>query len=1135
MNKLIFGAIALSLALTASAGLSTPKRELRSTWFTTHVNIDWPHVKGSDANTIATQKAALLNYLDGFEKMKLNGICFHVRAQCDACYRSSYEPWSAVITGTRGKDPGWDPLAYAIDECHKRGLECYAWINPYRWSNGPDYKTPQDLEFKAKGWILSYGNYYVINPAIPEVREHILKVCKEIVDNYALDGVLFDDYFYPNNIPENESAGDWALYKASGANMSIGDWRRENVNIFVREFRDMIEAAHPDMRFGISPAGVAGDANTSAPKFGVEPNPVAATDWQYGTIYSDPLAWLSDGSIDFISPQIYWTTKHSTAPFEPLCKWWNYIADHFGRHFYTSHSVSFLADANTQANWAEVARQVELNRAYATTTRYNAPGEIFFSSKYFFGPTVSGLDEYLIEHSYPTHALAPVVPWKKIVTFGAPADLRFDGTKLTWTPIAAPRSILRYTVYAVPQNLSIDKASEADGDGISNDYLLKTCYGSEFTLPADKRSGYWYAVCAYDGASNEFEPATYNYPYGTSRKVTLTAPAEGEKVDWSANFSWTPVQGASYVVRIARDAAISDVVFTSGLISENTLLVNFDDMDQSTRYYWDVQCFEPDKLRSTSDSRSFVTPANVDAPKVTLVSPADGTVLEGTGTFSWTAVQGVDGYKLEVARDKDFTDIVYTGTYAPDVTSTDINVSYVGKGHFYWHVITSGRHLNPVASDSRTFSVEKITIGAFEPGYEIKKDPATYAAVNNIRVENLWMRSNKDGFGNISFAGNGMQDRSMVAVGEYVYLTHRSENSEGAVLSLEKYDGLTGEHIGSILIGGAANIAYFPLNTVTKDDNDNVVIANLVLNAMTTPVVLHQVDLKDGSLTEVARITLPDNLERARVDHVAVSGNVASGNFNVYMALSSTGNLARVTYADGKQTELKISSHSTFSPSSSSSFGIAAAITPVTRDEVLVNGGGTTMARYNIATGRMVDSFASNKDISDSQTTANGSGRFALGTSLYTVFPSNDHRGNGYRFDILRSDDDTFAGMKRIASVPAEGLGYIDSSTSSTPISAVCDPDGTARVYVYAVGNGIAAYRINDPSSGVSTVKAADDLKIGIEGSDIVLNRRAVQLDVYTVTGALVATVRGVDRLTVPGAGVYIVIAEGVTARVAVR
>ena len=1118
--KKILTASLLSLTLITPtavfAGKVTPKREFRSTWFTTHVNIDWPQRKGTSADVINSQKESMVEYIEGFERMNLNGACFQVRAQCDALYKSSYEPWSAVITGTRGKDPGWDPLQYCIDECHKRGLECYAWINPFRWSTGTDYSTPQDIEFKQKGWILSYDGYYVLNPAIPEAREHILKVCREIVTNYAIDGVLFDDYFYPNNLPENSSAGDWNLYKASGTTMSIGDWRRENINIFVRAFKEMIEEVHPDMRFGISPAGIAGK---SASKFGVDPVPstVKSSDWQYATIYSDPLAWLYEGSIDFISPQIYWQTYHSTAPYEPLCDWWTYVADHFGRHFYSSKNVYFFTSANNTSSWNEVATQVKLDRQYAEPTKLNAPGTIYYSSKYFYGPALSGLGDYLLDNANQTKALVPVVGWKKTPTYGAPKDLKLNGTKLTWTKIDAPKSIMRYTIYAVPENMTLEEATDESGDGISNDYLVKVCYDNSFTLPAEAQGKFWYAVCAYDGAGNEFEPAVVNYPQGSSVKVTLTSPADGATIDWISTFSWSAVNSAEYVLRIASDADFSDIVYTSDRLTANTLDNPYAALKPQTKYYWNVTCYETGKLGTASDTRSFNTKAYADAPKVTLLTPADGATVEGNINFSWTTDKEAAEYTLEIAKDATFRDMRYTTT----VTTGEVCVapSLIGKGKYHWRVKTNGPLLNSTPSAVRTFTIESLAIGEYEPGYTIKKDPATYPTVDGIQVENLWMRAVTSGFENISFLDNGMMERSMVAVGDFVYLTRRSENTQGAVITLEKYDGMTGEHIATIKLGDEGKLALYPLNSVAKDDADNVVISNLTTNAVETPLYVHLVDLNTGALKEVAKVSLT-GLSKPRVDHTAVTGNVVEGNFDLYFAVASDSYLVRITYSGGVEKDRKLIKLDTTT-------GIAANVTPISDSEVLVNGGGTPLLRFNLANGKTIEKLEKN-------TTANGSARVKLDKYYYTVYPATDYSSK-FTFNIDRAVTPNLADAKTIVTLPENGLGNINSSTSSTPISIVKDDEGSARVYVYAVGNGISAYKISDLTTSTNASLYDAGFNMSVIGRDVYFSRNIKDCRVYTLTGMLIGDYNNTSTITLPSEGYYVIVADGQSHKVGVK
>lgn len=299
----------------------------------------------------------------------MNSVCLQVRPMADALYKSSYEPWSSYLTGTRGQDPGWDPLAFAVEECHKRGLEINAWVNPYRFSNssGNDCTTAIDKQLKNSGILMQVGNRIVFNPALKASRDHLLKVCKEMIQNYDIDGIIFDDYFYPGGgTPEDSSAPDYQLYTQSNSGMSIGDWRRANVNQMVKDMWDMVQATKPYVKFSIGPAGVAGQRSTSATKHGVVPvdEYCRASDWQYKTIYSDPLAWLEEGTIDYISPQLYWKTTHVTNPFGPLTNWWSYIAEHFGRHHYPSHNIYFMAETNTKADWDEILQQIRYSRQY---------------------------------------------------------------------------------------------------------------------------------------------------------------------------------------------------------------------------------------------------------------------------------------------------------------------------------------------------------------------------------------------------------------------------------------------------------------------------------------------------------------------------------------------------------------------------------------------------------------------------------------------------------------------------------------------------------------------------------------------------------------------------------------------------
>lgn len=490
---------AVLLAIAALPMSSGVKREVRSVWMATVWALDWP----SSTSSTTAQKNEMVKYLDVLQKNNFNAVYFQVRTMSDAFYKSSYEPWSSYLTGTRGKDPGWDPLAFVVEECHKRGMECHAWVNPYRFSTGSNWSTAQDQALKSAGMLLAYTKSdgkttTILNPGLESVRKRIVDVCKEIISNYDVDGLVFDDYFYPEGIPVTSSAGDYDLWQKSGASMRFGDWRRNNVNQMVADVYKMVQHQKPYVRFGISPAGAACTSAAVAAKHGIDRCPVAS-DWQYDGIFSDPVAWLEAGTIDYISPQLYWKTNHKTNPFGPMTKWWSYVAKHFGRHHYASHSISFLNSSNTTSDWEEIGKQVQFSRDY---TENEAPGAVFYSAAYVTGKKQSGFGEWLQVNKFQNKALTPAIDWKKSDLEKVQVSaLSKRATVLSWAGV----DNVRYSVYAVPESVNVETLDSS----IPAEYLLGVSYKTTYTMPDDKKSGYNYAVCVLDRYGNEYEPVYY--------------------------------------------------------------------------------------------------------------------------------------------------------------------------------------------------------------------------------------------------------------------------------------------------------------------------------------------------------------------------------------------------------------------------------------------------------------------------------------------------------------------------------------------------------------------------------------------------------------------------------------------------
>lgn len=480
----------LMLAAGVEAVASSPKREMRGVWVATVWGIDWPSCQGAGADVRLRQQREMIQILDRCKQLNLTTVCFQVRGMADVMYRSELEPWSSFVSGRRGADPGWDPLKWVVAECHARGLECYAWVNPFRWSSGTDYNAPADKEWKRRGWLLTYGKYTVFNPGIEKARQHVVDICREIVEGYDIDGLIFDDYFYPNRIPETKDAPDYELYMAEAPWMSFGDWRRANVHKTVADVKCMIADTKPYVRFGVSPAGVAGKDDTSGGKWGEEGVDVKAADWQYREIYSDPVGLMYQGSIDFVSPQIYWATTHTTAPYEPIARWWHRSANVYGVHMYPSVTLERIDKGSLAEHRADLVRQIECNRRVSVDGNL---GTFIYSAKFL--PKVEGV---LMDGPFAYPSLPPCVAGVCDGEIATVEGVKLKRGVLSWHPADGAR---RYTVYAVPDEVSPREAMDESGDGIDAAFLLGVTYEPRMEVGEEK--GYRYAVCVYTGYSAE--------------------------------------------------------------------------------------------------------------------------------------------------------------------------------------------------------------------------------------------------------------------------------------------------------------------------------------------------------------------------------------------------------------------------------------------------------------------------------------------------------------------------------------------------------------------------------------------------------------------------------------------------------
>ncbi|MBN9122581.1 MAG: family 10 glycosylhydrolase [Planctomycetes bacterium] len=401
MSRFPAGLFALCCAApTLSAADSPPlKREFRGVWVATVSNIDWPSKPGLPADR---QKAELLAILDKAVALKLNAVIFQVRPMADALYESKLEPWSEYLSGTLGKGPGYDPLAFAVEEAHKRGLELHAWFNPYR-ARHPSAKSeaPKDHITRSRPDLAKrYGKHYWMNPTHPDVQNHSLAVVLDVVKRYDVDGIHIDDYFYPYK--EKDSAGKvipfpdddtWGAYQKAGGTLSRDDWRRNAVNTFVKRMYEETKRAKSWVKVGISPFGIWRPGN---------PPGIAGLD-QYAELYADAKLWFNEGWVDYFTPQLYWPIAQEKQSFPKLLEWWageNTKKRHLWPGLYTSRV------SGTAKGWParEIADQIALTRK-----RKDTDGVIHFSAKALMNNSGGIADELAKVYAEP--ALVPETPW----------------------------------------------------------------------------------------------------------------------------------------------------------------------------------------------------------------------------------------------------------------------------------------------------------------------------------------------------------------------------------------------------------------------------------------------------------------------------------------------------------------------------------------------------------------------------------------------------------------------------------------------------------------------------------------------------------------------------------------------------
>ncbi|MBQ3730586.1 MAG: family 10 glycosylhydrolase [Muribaculaceae bacterium] len=634
MKKQRFILIALLAALAASfvtaVADTAPKREQRGMWTTAYLS-DWPSGAITQSNTPIMQNACR-KMLDTLRVNHINTIYYHVRAMCDAMYNSAYEPWSGYVSGTRGVAPAFDPFQYLVDEAHKRGIEVYAWVNPYRYGHGDNMWGQSELDYihTHPEWLLTTSYETVLNPGIPEVRQRVVDVCKDILVKYDVDGLVFDDYFYNQDNPSFSLDADlYSAYQAAGGTMSQGDWRRENVNQMVKDVNDMVKQVKPWVRFGIGPAGVACTNPAVAEQYGVEPCPVGS-DWQYSQIYSDPMAWVTRGTIDFLAPQVYWKT---TGTFTGVTTWWGKMAARFNRHIFISQWVP------DEEGWtlAEFVKQGRVMRE-AMAAGGN-PGMVYFrystwrNKKEVIDGKVRQLRTWLKDSLYPTIALNPAPAWlKPDQTYTTVTGLEYNDGTLAWDSIPN----VRYVIYTIPDSVE-DRDFHCQAE-----YIDGISYWVNYTLPANKREGYRYAVSILDRWENEYAPATPGATPTAATQPVLTYPGDGDEVTELSLLQWD-CDAATYMVQVFADQQMDSLVAQVEVDSLSCPLTKIPGLTDGT-YWWRVIARGLNQWDNASELRQFTL------GQMHITAPADAaTTVPLTPVITWTAGGTGTNYVLELS------------------------------------------------------------------------------------------------------------------------------------------------------------------------------------------------------------------------------------------------------------------------------------------------------------------------------------------------------------------------------------------------------------------------------------------------------------------------------------------------------
>lgn len=469
--------IVATMAIGSGQAVKVPElsREFRAVWVATVDNIDYPSKPGLP---VSAMKSEMLTILDKCKSLNINAVVFQVRPSADALYKSELEPWSWYLTGDQGSAPadGFDPLTFAIDEAHKRGIELHAWCNPYRALH-PAQKGPvadNHLTRTNPGVVKQYGSYLWMDPGEKVVQKRSYDVFMDLAERYDLDGIHIDDYFYPYPVQKDgkdvdfPDSASYSKYVSGGGLLGVKDWRRKNVDDFIQQVYTGLKKVKPTVKFGISPFGIYRPGVPAGIRAGID---------QYDALYADCLRWYREGWLDYYTPQLYWPISQTPQAYGTLLKYWN-EQNAKGRHFWPGNYTSRTDPAGGNWKASEVVNQIGMTRKVVENS-----GNVHFSMKALLR-NWNGISDALKSGPYAKPALIPASPWLDKEAPGLPgATLVVDGSAVTVSVTEPAASDVRFYLYQT-----------SDG---------QTILTSEKSAKFERQSAMWVSIRAYDRAMNE--------------------------------------------------------------------------------------------------------------------------------------------------------------------------------------------------------------------------------------------------------------------------------------------------------------------------------------------------------------------------------------------------------------------------------------------------------------------------------------------------------------------------------------------------------------------------------------------------------------------------------------------------------